>query len=354
MTTINDALKNFGRTIGLLGSETGVSETTALKFYSSLTALKANTNNQNKAIQEASLGIAISDFAMNGGDAASAISAALNQDEAIKPFELIIDEPAYFLTRRECQLGRLSYLVLLFVVSLASTTVLLGNSVALAQRVNPPTVEAYSSDFDHPTITNFTLVCKEIRTELHVLTSYIDWDATEGKNEGSYIHLKMLWPSLASTPVRFGTFNEKQNDDEAQLLHSGEAFMIELSQGTVARISDNIKRHISDDWIPLTAIEPIPGFEQYVSKMEETSVVKKSFLGTRILVPLDKDYADKVYFECPVNSPFSPAGLYCTGHNYLGHYVYGEYHFSLANIQDWRKIDATVRQLFESMMNSKQ
>jgi len=298
-------------------------------------------------------GTVVSDFATVGGDAKMVTSTALNQHEATKPWELIIDDPAYLLAMRECQLGRLSYLVLLFVVSLANTTVLLGNRVALAQRINPPTVEAYSSDFDHPSITNFTLVCKELRTELHVLTAYIDWDATEGKNEGSYIHLKMLWPSLASTPVRFGTFNEKQYDEEAQLLHSGEAFMIELSQGTVARMSDNIKHHISDDWIPLTALEPIPDFEQYVSKMEETSVVKKNFLGTRILVPLDKDYADKVYFECPVNSPFSPAGLYCTGHNYLGHYVYGEYHFSLANIQDWRKIDATVRQLFESMMKSK-
>jgi hypothetical protein len=350
MAVIIDALKNFGRAIDLIGSEPGVSETTMLKFDAALTAQEANTNNQNIAIQVASLGIATSDFAMVEGDAGLASNTALNQSEPIKPLELIIDEPAYFLTLRECKLGRLSYLVLLFAVSLASTTVLSGNSVALAQRTIPPTVGADNLATGQQPITKFTLIRDEVKTELQVPTAYIDRDATEWtNNQGYYLYLKMLWPSLARTTIRTHTDDPKEHDDEESLLQSGQLFRVKFLKGKLDRMSFLIKEHIENDWEPLTDMESIPGFKQYISRIENGPAFKNHRFASRMLVPLDKNYAQRVYIDCPINPNVSPQRLYCTGYNYLDHYVYGEYIFSFSEIENWEQFDAAVRRLFTGM-----
>ena len=196
--------------------------------------------------------------------------------------------------------------------------------------------------------TTFTLVCDEVKTRLEVPTAYIDRDWTGKADQGPILYLKMLWPSMESTSVRTRLIDQQHYDEEKRFLLSGRALNIEFHQSKVPLFKSIIKHYIENDWIPLTDDEPVPGFEQYTDKANSYSV-KKHWLTTKILVPVDKNYTEKVYFNCPLNSNLPHTRLYCVGHTDFGHYVYGNYQLSFANLQDWKTIDSVVRQLFDKM-----
>lgn len=196
--------------------------------------------------------------------------------------------------------------------------------------------------------TIFTLVRGEVETRLKVPPVYIDRDATEGTDQGAYLHLKMSWPSMEATSIRTFKYNEREYEEYQQALKTGHFLRIQLGQAKQDWIGNYIKNNLKKDWVPVVDAKLIPGFKQYTSKTEDYAI-KRHWLASVILVPLDEAYSKRVYITCPFNSNLSSVGLYCTEHTSLDHYVQGNFTFSLSHLQDWKHIDSDVRQLFNQM-----
>ena len=223
----------------------------------------------------------------------------------------------------------------------------------------PPAAKALFADREN--MTEFTLVSnhapdpgeKDVEVKLLVPNIYINRDSMEPGNRVTFFHLKMLWPTLEGTTVRTRLIDQVEHDKLQRVLDSGQFFQVEFDKGRLDRSATMIADNIRKEWIPFTRDPQVPGFTKYASKTSEQAVNAGIYPREQYLVPTDTSYKYPVYFQCPVGNSLPHQTLGCTGFDYLGHYVYGQYHFAFSELDHWKTIDRQVRALFEAMLESK-
>lgn len=197
-------------------------------------------------------------------------------------------------------------------------------------------------------VETFNLVSRGVNTFLRVPTAYIDSYITKSAYTKS-LHLQMFWPSLEKLPSDFSDRSSEAAYEKSEALReTGRFFGVEFNQGELERMQDGIRYHVANDWVRDLGGYANPQFTSYFQKLLHNRLPKQ--MQSEFLVPTDPKFRERVFIECPVNSVFPATHVYCTGHNYLGHLVYAEYTFAFAHLQDWKAIDAAVRQLFAVML----
>lgn len=219
-----------------------------------------------------------------------------------------------------------------------------------------PAAKALFADREH--MTEFTLVSdhapdpgeKDVELKLLVPNIYINRDAMEPGNRETYFHLKMLWPSLEGTSIRTRDIDQAEYDEEMRVRDTGHFFGVQFFKGRLDRSATMIADHIERYWVRFTRDPQMPGFTKYADKSLEKQLDAGIYPLMQYLVPTDTTYPYPVYFQCPVGNSTPHQSLGCTGFNYLGHYVYGEYDFAFSELENWKAIDTQVRNLFAAML----
>jgi hypothetical protein len=201
----------------------------------------------------------------------------------------------------------------------------------------------------HGTIaTTFTLVTKDTRIQLCLDTSLIDRDATGQRDEGPYLYLKMLWPSLQAAPTgMYGYDSEKE-----PLLASGQYLGVSLHLGGNSGLRGVLNYNLKTDWLPLPDDQDFPGFTIYGSKILQQIESDPHVAKKRYLVPRDKRFEGSIYMECPIYPRMPSPRLYCVAHAYLGNLVYLDYTFSRSHLQTWEDIDRRIKQVIQLMLKA--
>lgn len=220
-----------------------------------------------------------------------------------------------------------------------------GSSTVLSLKIP---LANFKEELKRGPVETFNLVSRGVNTFLRVPTAYIDSYITKSAYTKS-LHLQMFWPSLEKLPSDFSDRSSEAAYEKSEALReTGRFFGVEFNQGELERMQDGIRYHVANDWVRDLGGYANPQFTSYFQKLLHNRLPKQ--MQSEFLVPTDPKFRERVFIECPVNSVFPATHVYCTGHNYLGHLVYAEYTFAFAHLQDWKAIDAAVRQLFAVML----